>query len=390
MNTKKICPLKICMVSSDFIPNIGGIAAHVYELSKMLVTMGNDVTVITSRTNLFENSYEIVDNIKVCRLYLPKLKVIGFSLFIIQLWFKLHTSIKCDKFDVIHSHSLIPDALVASMINSVPKIETEHSSGFLYSVENGRNLRLYKYILNKSNYTIGPSIELVEAINSLGINRSKTLYISNGVDPDKFNLNTDGHIIRKKYGIGERDLLILCPRRLSPKNGVIYLIEAISKVKSNIPFLCLIVGDGLERDKLEKKVEEMQLSNKVRFAGNISNKEMPRYYAASDIVVLPSLKEATSISGLEAMSSGKPIIGTSVGGLPQIISHMETGILVSPRNADGLAYAINILLNDDELRSLMGEKARLNIENEFTWNKIAKDVLKVYKKALLISNNERT
>lgn len=71
---------------------------------------------------------------------------------------------------------------------------------------------------------------------------------------------------------------------------------------------------------------------------------MPKYYAASDIVVLPSLKKATSISGLEAMACGKPLIGTNVGGIPQIIQDSITGMLIQPRDQDSLANAVNILL----------------------------------------------
>ena len=141
---------------------------------------------------------------------------------------------------------------------------------------------------------------------------------------------------------------------------------------------CLIAGDGAEMGKFSQEVIRLAIADKVIFAGRVPNTEMPKYYAASDVVVLPSLKEATSIAGLEAMATGKPLVGTNVGGIPQIITDGETGILVPPRNPDELAHAIVFLLNDDGKRAAMGLNARKRAESEFSWQIIAGKTQNIY------------
>jgi len=110
---------------------------------------------------------------------------------------------------------------------------------------------------------------------------------------------------------------------------------------------------------------------------------MPGFYGISDIVVLPSLKEATSISGLEAMATGKPLVGTKVGGIPMLIDNEQTGILVSPKDPHALSEAIIDLLKNNEKRKTMGINARKKVINEFDWKKtIAPRTIEIYKKII--------
>ena len=375
--------MKICMLSIDFLPNIGGIAAHVYGLSKALIKQGNEVHVITLRRHFHEKKYQEIDGIKVHRIYYPRLRVIGFFIYLFQVWPRLKRLIQKEGIDIVHSHTLLNDALPAKFIGNIPKIQTEHSSGFLMAVEEGKHKRLYKWLLRHADHMIGPSQELVDTVIKLGIGQDKTSFISNGVDIERFNPKVEGGEIREKYKIKPEEKVILCPRRLALKNGVWYLIKAIPHIiKQNGNVKCLIVGDGSEMGKLSQEVIRLVVADRVIFAGRVPNSEMPKYYAASDVVVLPSLKEATSIAGLEAMASGKPLVGTNVGGIPQIIADGETGILVPPRSPEELAYAIACLLNDDEKRAAMGLNARKRAESEFSWQIIARRTQNIYNKII--------
>jgi Glycosyltransferase len=109
---------------------------------------------------------------------------------------------------------------------------------------------------------------------------------------------------------------------------------------------------------------------------------MPKYYSLSSLVVLPSLKEATSISGLEAMATGKPLIGFEIGGIPQIIDDRETGILVTPEREDLLASAMNFLLNNQSKMSLMSEKAYQKVQKEFDWHIVTEKTRDIYENVL--------
>ena len=250
-------------------------------------------------------------------------------------------------------------------------------------VEEGTYIRRYRWLLGHADHVIGPSQELVDAVVKIGISRNMTSFVSNGVDTEKFNPEVEGMGVRVKYKIRPEDKVILCPRRLELKNGVAYLIEAMPYlINKNSGARCLIVGDGSERGKLEEEVIRLSIADKVIFAGRVTNVEMPKYYAASDVVVLPSLKEATSIAGLEAMAAGKPLVGTNVGGIPQIIADGETGILVPPRSPEELAHAVISLLDDDKKRHSMGLNARKRAESEFSWQIIARKTQILYQRVI--------
>jgi len=219
--------LKICILSADFLPNIGGIAAHVYMLSKELVRQGNDVHLITFRNKILETKYEELEGIKVHRIYLPKIRILGRLFYAIFEIITLLSLLKRENSEVIHSHSLIPDDFAAMFVRNRKVIITEHSSRFLRSVETKKKTRLYRLLLNHADRITGPSQELVDAFITIGVNQEKTSFIPNGVDIHEFNPLIKGKEIKSKYNIKSKERVILCPRRLVPKNGVKYLIMAL-------------------------------------------------------------------------------------------------------------------------------------------------------------------
>ncbi len=109
---------------------------------------------------------------------------------------------------------------------------------------------------------------------------------------------------------------------------------------------------------------------------------MPEYYAISDLVVLPSLKEATSITGLEAMACGKPLVGTNVGGIPSLIENGKNGFLVPPKNSKKLANAIVQIFHNTNTISAMGAYGKRKAETEFSWQKITERTIEAYERCL--------
>jgi len=367
--------MKICMLSIDFLPNIGGIAAHVHELAKGFVNKGDEVHVITVSTQK-RATFEIIDGIHVHRIYRPNIKIVGSIIYFFSALFKLRSLISKEKIDIVHTHTTF-DSMV-SLFSGAPVVETEHSSGFLQNVDKNRNIRFYHFIMNNVNHIICPSSELVQYVLKIGITHEKVSYIANGVDTAKFNPEIDGSEIKEKIGIDSNENVVLCPRRLVLKNGVIYLIRSIPYLLPELNATFLIIGTGSEMQKLKSEVQKLKLRKKIIFLGSVPNDEMPKYYSLSSLVVLPSLQEATSISGLEAMASGKPLIGFEVGGIPEIIDDHETGILVPPKREDLLASALTFLLNNQSEMSLMGKKAYKKVQKEFDWHIITEKTKNVY------------
>ncbi|WP_321421165.1 glycosyltransferase family 4 protein [uncultured Methanobacterium sp.] len=370
--------MKICILSMDFLPNIGGIAAHVYELAKALVDEGNEVHVISVRTEN-QHEYEKIDGIHIHKLFKPKNQYTGLLYYLISVMRKLRDLNSKIKFDIVHSHS-VDDSIPLIFFPSLTVIETEHSSGFLENIDNNKRIRFYRWILNHANQVICPSLELKDYVIKIGINPSRVNYIPNGVDIKKFNPKVEKKEIT---GIKKEEKIVLCPRRLEPKNGVIYFVKAIPQVLkkvNNVKFL--IAGYGSESEKIKNESKKLKIEDNIVFLGSVPNDEMPNLYTSSSIVVLPSLKEATSIAGLEAMASGKPLVGSDVGGIPQIIEDNQTGLIIPPQREDLLASALISILSDDQKPILMGEKAYKKVKNEFDWTIIAKRTMNIYKRAL--------
>ncbi|WP_342770710.1 MULTISPECIES: glycosyltransferase family 4 protein [unclassified Methanoculleus] len=376
--------LKICMLSVDFPPNVGGIAAHVYELARALRSLGNDVTIVTFRDTLSAPREETIDGLHLVRIYLPRNTVALYPLFAIFEYFTVRRIKKVKKIDLLHSHYVFPDGFVSRLQSGVLGVATEHTSGFLDRLDQGKLLWLYRWVYARMDRIITPSDELAEAVRSLGIPADKITFISNGVDTEKFSPNVPPKNLRQQYALAPETKIVLCPRRLEPKNGVRYLIEAVPAILQQCPDTRFFVVGGSYPDQLtllREKVRELRVQDMIYFIGSVPNAEMPSWYTAADVVVLPSLKEATSIAGLEAMACGKPLVGTNVGGIPYLIDDGVTGLLVEPRNTSGLADALVRVLTDDVIQNKMGNLARKKAVGQFSWLQIAMAVQNLYGKS---------
>jgi glycosyltransferase involved in cell wall biosynthesis len=361
--------MKLCLITSEFPPVIGGIASHVFELARALSAKGETVTVVhpvaPGTTQSGTESY----NFKVLRPEIMRSKPF--------YDFALHRYLKKlqreQKFDLIHVHGVRP--LSATKGLGLPVVFTNHSSGFLARHHAGfirkwRTRRLLAHV----DALIGPSDELVESAQFFGY-RCPARMIANGVDAERFTPGTGTR--RNAWHIGADDTVILLARRLVFKNGVVGFAEAVAQMSAT-NFRIVIAGDGPDRATMTEIFDKAGRLDRCLFLGRISNTDMPDIFRSADVSVLPSLAEATSIAGLEAMASGLPLVGTNVGGIPTIIADGVTGLIVPPRDPIALAQALDRLCADKERRKKMGDAARARVEAEFSWPKITDDTRHVY------------
>jgi glycosyltransferase involved in cell wall biosynthesis len=292
--------------------------------------------------------------------------------------------------DILHVHSFWPDMLATKHLHPLVKIvHTAHESLFLKMANEPRYHRRLRFIVSNLDGVIGPSDELVATARAFGVPAEHSIFLPNGVDSEKFSPAVKG-IIREKFGLAAATQIVLCPRRLVPKNGVNYLIQSVPKILQAYPeTVFVIVGEGPERASLETQAAELKIQDRVIFAGGISNDEINEYYADADLVVLPSLKEATSISALEAMSCAKPVVASNVGGLPYLVNDGVTGLRVSPADAGALARAISDLLGSPDRRITMGLAARARVLEELTWDHIARRTEEFYSRVINQPRNEQ-
>jgi glycosyltransferase involved in cell wall biosynthesis len=356
--------------------------SHVYNLTQSFTQLGHDVRVVT-KPQPAASSHErngSVDVVRIPFLKVPKTMSLqyvsaaaAYLTWLVLTW----------KPDILHVHSFWPELLATKHLHRrVRIVHTAHESLFLIMAAQPRYHRRLRFIFSKIDGLIGPSDELIEVARGFGVPADRTMFLSNGVDAEKFSPTVSG-VIRERYGLPESTRIVLCPRRLVPKNGVQFLFGATPAILRQHPeTMFVVVGEGPEQSALETQCAELNVRDKVIFAGGVSNEEINRYYADADLVVLPSLKEATSIAALEAMASAKPIVASHVGGLPFLVENGATGLLVPPGDSAALANAISELLASPARRAEMGKAARDRVVNELTWNHVARRTVEFYARVL--------
>lgn len=356
--------MKIALISVDFAPNVGGVAAHVVELGKALAASGHEVHVLTLPIADKREPIETWQGMIVHRPRIPKSKIL-YSL-LMKHW--LRRFLKMNAIDIIHVHGMRP--LEATKGLTIPVLFTNHTSGYLRRIEKGPKVfaKLAKR-LDHISHVLAPSEELCEATKIIGFNKPID-FIANGVDTSRFTPATTK---------SDRPVTLLLARRLVDKNGVVIFAEAVGSLKE-LNVKLVLAGDGPERHKVEQILKANGMFDQAHFLDNVPNEKMPDIYRAADISILPSFMEATSITGLESMSCGLPLIGTRVGGIPTLISDGETGFLIPPGDPIALGEAMMKLVNDPKLRQTMGLKARQKVEQQFSWFHIAELTTAIYQR----------
>ena len=212
-----------------------------------------------------------------------------------------------------------------------------------------------------------------------GISEDKTCLIYNGVGKSRpFKGDTGSNVDRKSFGFKEKDLVVITVASLTPHKGHKVLIDTASSVsKRHDSVRFLIVGDGPLRKKLEAYAKELQLSSKIVFTGQ--QKDIFPLLKLADLFVLPSTeREGLGIALIEAMAVGLPVIGTKLGGIPEVIEDKVNGLLVVPGSSYELAAAIEKLANNKQIRKKMGQMGRKIYEQKFTLAKMSQNIEALY------------
>ena len=239
----------------------------------------------------------------------------------------------------------------------------------------------------------------------------KITVVYNGIDIEKYQIPDTKYEIRKGLGIDKNGKVVLYVGRIEKEKGLANLLETVSLVphlfsfpnrhpefisgsdgmlnqvqhdggcknqRNGVPAIFLIVGNGPYLADLEDLAKQLGVADRVRFVGRVSYEDVPKYCAAADVFVLPSLREeGLPMTLLEAMASGLPIVASRIGGTPAAVKDGETGLLVEPGNIEKLAEAITKVLDDDELRSKMGRRARRLAEEKFSQDAMVGRTLRV-------------
>jgi glycosyltransferase involved in cell wall biosynthesis len=205
--------------------------------------------------------------------------------------------------------------------------------------------------------------------------------IPNAVDTKKFNPKNNNSKIIKRHGL-EGKKMVLYVGRVKFHKGIEYFVGAAKFMDKNTKFL--IVGSGDYEDVIRDYIHDLKLEDRVTLVGKVPDSELPQYYAACDVFVLPSLTrlEAFGIVGLEAMATGKPVIVSDIPGVREVITDGREGYLSPPMEIELMAKKIKKLLADPKLRKRMGMAGRKKVVKYFEISKIVDSLEKVYKEVI--------
>jgi teichuronic acid biosynthesis glycosyltransferase TuaC len=284
-----------------------------------------------------------------------------------------------DEAALLHGHTLLPDGDCVRRLSRdlhIPYVVTVHGSDLLvYPFRDRATHMASAKVLDEASRVIFVSQHLVEfAVKEFSMDRAKAAVIPNGFDHTIFF--QDGSV---EHGDKVRFLYV---GRLMRGKGVLDLIEAIALLRSNelIGFAradFTLLGDGSDRSAAEQSIAAYHLASSVHVAGAVSHEVVADYMRESDFLVLPSWSEGMPTVIPEAMACGLPVIATTVGGIPEIVT-VETGILVEPHHADQLAEALVLALQTSFDRDEIAADAQ-----EYEWGHIAERIQDVYASVLV-------
>ncbi len=380
-------PKRVCIVTHTYLPHVGGIERVVYEQSKRLNKKGFRPMVVTSRMAT-SKSY-VVEGIRV-QCYdslnfafslgipyaIPSISSLGVFLETVRSSDLVH----------VHGHPYL-SSLIAAEIGercSKPVVVTQHNTFIEYEnaiwdlVERLNDATVGKQVLSSADKIVTVSNATKNYVLGIGADPLKTTVLNNGVDVDRFKpMPYLKEKIRKKLGIPQNAKVVLSVRRLVYKNGIDTLMESAgSAIKSNSQLYFLVVGAGPDSDAVKSRIDQLGISSRCRLAGFVSDSDLPLYYNAADLFVLPSKSgEGLPLVALEAMSCGLPVIATDVGGVSEVIPK-GLGRLVPPDTPSAMKEAV-LEYSQIELAPLKEMLRKISIE-KFSWDKNVERLIEIY------------
>jgi glycosyltransferase involved in cell wall biosynthesis len=362
--------MRILHIYKDYYPVLGGMENHIKALAEEQVRRGLDLTVlVTSRTG--RTTIDHMNGVRVIRA--ARLATVAST----PISTALPILLRRERPDIAHLHFPYPVGELSQLLfgHARKMVITYHSD----VIKQKYILRFYKPFLKKAlssaDRIIATSDRYVESSPYLKPLRDKCVVIPLGVDPTPF-LNfdpTESRRIRDLYGTP----LILFVGRLRYYKGLQYLIKAMKDVSARL----LVVGGGPMEAEWQTLAGSLDLGNKITFRGEVEDDELPALYHACDLFVLPASErsEAFGLVQVEAMMSGKPVVSTELGtGTSFVNLHGRTGYVVTPRDENTLADAINDLLADEPLRQKMGDFARQRALKEFSLTTMVDRTIDLY------------
>jgi len=357
---------KTLLITLEFPPFYGGVSNYYYNLASRLPA--DKISVLTNQpvpwsplSKLKIYHYNLISQLPIWPKWLPALV-------------KIFSLIKKERVEMVWVGQVLPLGTISLILNIFFKIKyfvSFHGSDLLTAQRNKWKKFLLINIISRADFITVNSQFTKNEVLKLKIKKPNILLIYPGVPLIK---NRENNLTEK---ISKSKNIILTVARLTPRKNIISIIQALPKViekQSEIHYF--IIGRGPEKEKLEQKINELNLEKYVSLLTNISNDQLIDYYQAASLFILLPISYQHEVEGLgivflEAAQFQKPIIASDHGGCREVVIDQQTGLIVEPQNLEQISGAILKILNNQELASKLGEAAKAYVQRKFNWEEEA-------------------
>jgi len=376
--------LKVALCTDYFYPRIGGVSSHIAGLASELERRHHEVVILTKFAKS-DTRYSIAGKVSYLNPSIPIPVIL-----VPPKASDIREALERGKFDIVHAHhAFTPTSLLsisAARKIGIPAILTNHTI-FLAShhkslwVPTSYVLYPFRRCINKANLITAVSRTAADFIGHF-TERGRIVVVPNGIDPNRFDSRSCA-ADEPTHEVGSEHI-ILYVGRLVYRKGIHVLVKAMPQILRKLPDAqLLIAGEGIMENYIKLLIKGLDLEDHVRLLGFVPNEKLPDLYGLSQVFVLPSLYcESFGITLLEAMASGKPIVASNVGGVPEVIEDEVTGLLFRKGDGRDLADDVFRIMNDRGLALELARKARRSVEDNFSWFVVADKMECLYEELL--------
>jgi len=414
--------MNILLITDDFYPNFGGVANVLWNLYKYLQNTEHKLLVFNPYSK-FENVYKEVSKknyeLKDLTYFLRKrefcyhaiysfltvikdkhtpfsqrLKILMFLILKPKIFMKVIQNVtnlvpylKKLNFDIIvggNSGWILSLVHILSRIFDKKLISIAYGNDFL--IRNPLSLKTYYFRNTDKIIVINNQMkQIIKKMHQLTEDQLEIIYV--GLDLKEFEVKKTKIELRKEFNIPENQFVLLSVGRHVPRKKFDLVIKAVSEIKKLKPSLNIkyfLIGDGQETLYLQNLTKRLNLESQIVFLGSCDLEKRNKFYKLSDIFLMPVETKKHDIEGfgivfLEANYYNVPVIGTATGGIVEAIVDGETGLLIKPNDLNDLVKKILYLYENENVRKKMGEKGHNRVINEYSWQKIVDDYIRVFK-----------
>jgi D-inositol-3-phosphate glycosyltransferase len=403
--------LSICMLSVHSSPlgklgsqDTGGMSVYVRELSRELGRAGHRVDIFTrGGNNDLQRVVPLSENARLIHLDVGENGMASKNEIypLLPLFYDRLESFRSKEgssYDIIHSHYWLSGCAgsMAQKFWKVPHVVMFHTTGLAKmhncSEENEPEVRLVaeKKLARECSMIFAPTDKEKGLLSGLfSVSERKISVVPCGVNLGTFN-PLPKNWARKRLALDILGPLILYVGRFAPVKGIERLLSAITDLNEyNGLELIIAGGDNLTSEssaRLRQDARKLGIEKKVIFTGRIDHQDLPLFYSAADVLVVPSYYESFSLVTLESLACGTPVVATPVGAVPSLIKNGRTGEVVDPPNAQGIASAIAKVLKGHEAGLFPAEEIRSSVEG-YDWPHISSSVIHEYYKLLSVNSH---